>query len=116
MKNILAITMVLFTFASFAQKEKKVQEFVIQTSAECNECKERIENKLNYIKGIKFADLDVPSKKLTVKFQTKKISLAEIKAIVAGLGYDADEVKANTKAYEALPQCCKVAGMEHIEK
>lgn len=111
MKNIIAMAFVMFTLTSFAQK--KVQEVVIQTSAECGSCKDRIESKLNYVKGIKFAELDVPSKELTVKFKTKNISLKEIKEMVVGLGYQADEMVANDAAYEALPTCCKVGGMEH---
>ncbi len=117
MKNVLLIAFALFTLTANAQeKPKKTQEVVIQTSAECNTCKEKIEGVLNYTSGIKFADLDVPSKKLTVKFKTKKISLAEIKEMISELGYDADEVKADEKAYETLPECCKVGGMEHMEK
>lgn len=115
MKNVIAITMMMFTFGTMAQKEKKVEEKVIQTSAECNECKERLETKLNYTKGIRFAELDVPSKKLTVEYKTKTISLTEIKTIISELGYDADELKANSDAYKALPECCKVGGMEHKE-
>ncbi len=115
MKNILTIALVLFTLTAFGQKQKKVQQIDIQTSAECGSCKERLEGKLNYTSSIVFADLDVPSKVLTVKFKTKKISLEEIKKIVSELGYDADEMKANPTAYEALSQCCKVGGMEHNE-
>ncbi len=116
MKNVLVLAFALFTLTAFAQtKTKKVETVKIQTSAECNSCKERLEGKLNYTKGLKFAELDVPSKVLTVKFKTKTISLAEIKKIVSDLGYDADEVKANPAAYAVLPECCKVEGMEHIE-
>jgi copper chaperone CopZ len=113
MKNLVVLVFALFTLTAFGQK--KVEEVIIQTTAECNECKERIENKLNYTKGVKFADLDVLSKKLTVKFKTKNITLQEIKTIVSELGYDADDTKANQEAYKSLPECCKVAGMEHTE-
>jgi mercuric ion binding protein len=113
MKNMLVMVFALFTLTSFSQK--KIEQIIIQTSAECGSCKERLEGKLNYTKGIKFADLDIPSKKLTVKFKTNKISEEEILKIVSDLGYDADNLKANPKAYEALPQCCKVNGMEHDE-
>lgn len=92
-------------------QDKKIITDTIQTTAECGECKERVEGKLNYTKGIKFAELDVESKKLIVKFDQRKISEAEIKAIVSSLGYDADEVKANKEAYDALPNCCKIGGM-----
>jgi len=113
MKNLVVLVFALFTLTAFGQK--KVEEVIIHTSAECGSCKERLEGKLNYTRGIKFAELDVPSKDFTVKFQSEKISLMEIKKIVSELGYDADDVKANQDSYSALPECCKVGGMEHTE-
>jgi mercuric ion binding protein len=110
MKTIITIIFAFFAMTTFAQKE--VKEIKIHTSAECGSCKKRIEGKLNYTKGIRFAELDVPSKDVTVQFQSDKISEAEIKKIIADLGYDADEVKADKKGYEALPGCCKVGGMK----
>ncbi|MEZ4889171.1 MAG: cation transporter [Crocinitomicaceae bacterium] len=110
MKNLLVAFALLFIGNSFAQELKKVEEVVIQTSAECNDCKVRLEDKLNYTKGIRFADLDVPSMKLTVSYTTKKIDLATIKQIISELGYDADDVKANPAAQKALPACCQPHG------
>lgn len=90
----------------------QTKEVVIHTSAECGSCKKRIEEKLNYTSGIRFAELDVPSKNLTVKYTEKKITLKEIKHILSELGYDADEVKANPESVEKLPECCKPGGMK----
>ena len=90
----------------------QTEEVIIHTSAECGSCKDRIEGKLNYTSGIRFAELDVPSKDLTVKYNPKKITIKEIKEILSELGYDADEVKANPKAVEKLPACCKPGGMK----
>ncbi len=111
MKNIIMLTFVLFTLTAFGQK--KAEKVVLQTSAECQSCKERLETKLNYTKGVRFAELDVPSKMLTVEFNSNKISIKEVKEIVVALGYDVDDLKANPEAYEALPACCKVGGMDH---
>lgn len=68
---------------------------------------------LNYTKGVKFGELDVPSRKVTVKFSPSVITLDEIKKKISELGYDADDVKANHDAYEKLPSCCKIGGHEH---
>jgi mercuric ion binding protein len=49
-------TLFLFLFLSgLTFGQKKVEEAVIQTSAQCGDCKERIEGKLNYTKGVVFA-------------------------------------------------------------
>lgn len=111
MKYILLISIALMSMSlSFKPKTETV---IIKTSAECGECKERIEAKLNYTKGISFADLNYETQELTVKFKPDVISLLEIKTIVSELGYDADDVKANPTAQNALPACCQPNGMKH---
>ncbi len=115
MRNTFILALVLLISAtSFGQKKApKSQTAVILTTAECNDCKERIEGMLNYTKGVKFGELDVPSRKVTVKFSPSVITLDEIKKKISELGYDADDVKANHDAYEKLPSCCKIGGHEH---
>jgi len=112
MKQVLLIISLLFITAAKAQEQvPAVMQVEIKTSAECGDCKDRIEEKLNYTKGIVFAELDYKTKLLVVKFKTKKISVAEIKTILSELGYDADEVKAIPSAQKALPLCCQPGGM-----
>ena len=109
--------LLMFFTAGFTQaqeKEQKFQTVVIQTSAECGDCKDRIEEALNYTKGVVFAELDLETKKVTVRFTTKKISLQEVKQAIATIGYDADEVKAEPKAQLSLPKCCQPNGMKNL--
>jgi mercuric ion binding protein len=103
--------MSLYNLSAQEIKKKKTETVVIKTTAECGDCKERIEEKLNYMKGIVFSDLDFESKKLTVKFKPTLISLDEIKKIVSDLGYDADEMKADPVEQKKLPACCLPGGM-----
>lgn len=114
MKNGLMILMALFMLnTAFSQEKKsKTQTVVIQTSAECGDCKDRIEEGLNYTKGVAFAELDLESKKVTVKFNPKKITLQAVKEKINAIGYDADEMKANPEAVKKLPACCQPGGME----
>lgn len=107
---ILSIFLVLLGSNAFSQKFSTA---TIQTSAECGDCKERIESVLNYTKGVKFAELDIPSKVLTVKYKTATISLDQIRSIVSEIGYDADHVKANPEKVAKLPLCCQPGGMDH---
>lgn len=109
MKTILVVC-IAFLALGFKQ-EAKTQLVTIKTSAECGQCKDRIESKLNYTKGIVFSELDFKTKDLTVKFKPAKITLEQIKQIVAEIGYDADDVKANVDAQKALPMCCQPHGM-----
>lgn len=109
MKTIgMIIAMLLLTTSTFAQNAEEVK---LKTSAECGECKQRIEDKLNYVAGIRFAELDVPTKVLTIKFSPNKISLSEIQTILSELGYASEDVQANPEAVAKLPECCQPGGM-----
>ena len=115
MKNGLMILMAMFMFNTALSQEKKskTQTVVIQTSAECGDCKDRIEEGLNYTKGIVFSELDLESKKVTVKFNSKKISLQQVKEKINEIGYDADDMKAKPEAVQKLPACCQPGGMKN---
>lgn len=114
MKQLLLIIVAIFIAGtSFSQeKTSKFETVVIQTSAQCGDCKERIEGGLNYMKGVSFAELDLESKKVTVKFNTSKVSLDEVKKKINTIGYDADDYKADSEAVLKLPACCQPGGME----
>ena len=111
MKSLLVVVFLMLGFTIFSQEKSKNQVIVIQTSAECGQCKERIENQLNYTKGIKYAELNLEDLKLTVKYNSSKITLEEIKTQITKLGYDANDVKAEKEAYQKLPKCCQINGM-----
>ena len=113
MKQVIVSLLVLLLVGTVSAQEKTSVKHtaVIKTSAECGQCKERVEGKLNYTKGISFAELNYETRELTVKFRADKISLDEIRKLVSELGYDADEVKANPEAQSKLPMCCQPGGM-----
>lgn len=97
------IVILLGSIMSYAQ----VQIITIQTSAQCEMCKHSIEKKVRGIKGVKSAALDIQTKSLKVKYDTKKVDEKRIKMAISQIGYDADEVKADEKAYAQLKECCK---------
>lgn len=92
------------------KKEKKSKELVvveIQTSAICGMCKKRLEHDIAFEKGVKSVELDDETKVLTVKYKSGKNTKENIKKAITKVGYDADEMMAEQKAYDALPDCCK---------
>jgi copper chaperone CopZ len=93
-------------------KPNKFETIVLKTSAQCGDCEQRIEDALNYTKGIKYAELNLEANVVTVKFQISKISLQEIKTILNNTGYDADDMKAPEESVKRLPACCQPGGME----
>ena len=113
MKTLL-ITIALLSVAgtTWGQKTPKTQTIVIHTSAECEQCEERLENGLNFTRGVSFAELNLETQDITVKYSTKKMTPEKLRSIINELGYDADATKAKPEAQEKLPSCCKPGGME----
>jgi copper chaperone CopZ len=112
MKKVVSLIVLMSSLFFAVSAQEKKQEVTIHTSSQCGDCKERIENKFNYTKGIIFAELNLETDDLTVKFRTDKISLQEIKDILNELGYEADDQKAKLEQVMTLPECCQPNGME----
>lgn len=114
MKNLFLILLVsVFSFSvneANAQDNKKTATIKIKTSAQCDMCKERLEKAFAYEKGVKKSELDVETAVFTVEYNPKKTTPEKLKDAVTKVGYDADELPANEKAYEQLPACCQKGG------
>jgi periplasmic mercuric ion binding protein len=87
--------------------QAKLDTVKIKTSAECDMCKTKIEKEVGLTKGVKRATLDLATRELTVIYNPAKTTVAKIKTVISNAGYDADEVKANNRAKNKLPDCCK---------
>ena len=114
MKNLFILLLVsVFSFSinnAKAQDTKKTATIKIKTSAQCEQCKERLEKAFAYEKGVKKSELDVETAVFTVEYNPKKTTPEKLKEAVTKVGYDADELPANKKAYEKLPACCQKGG------
>jgi copper chaperone CopZ len=107
MKTILISFLLLFGTPLFAQKTIVLQ---IQTSAQCGDCKERIETALNQSKGVVYAELNLETKVVDVKFKPAKTNKEALQMVLVNIGYQADDRKANPEALKALPLCCQPGG------
>ena len=94
-------------------KIKGSEQLQFKTSAVCDMCKARLEKSLAYEKGVQAANLDVPSKVLTVTYNPAKTSAEVLRTAVQKTGYDADNVTADARAYDRLPECCKKTASAH---
>ncbi len=97
--------------ASTAKKGTEMVQF--KTSAVCDMCKSRLEKSLAYEKGAQDANLDVPSKVLTVTYNPAKTNASTLRTAVQKTGYDADQLTADARAYDRLPECCKKTAGTH---
>lgn len=102
------LSFVLFFISILSINAQVKKEIQIKTSAQCGMCKDRIEKALSYEKGISSSSLDLKTKVVTVVYNSKKISPDKIRLAISKVGYQADDLKADPFAYEALPPCCKL--------
>jgi len=105
--TFMAVVMLLITVGMNAQTQAKPAEVKIKTSAICGMCKKTIEKALSKEAGVQKSTLDVNSKVVTVQYDPKTTSPEKIRTAISKAGYDADDVKADPKAYKNLDECCK---------
>ena len=85
----------------------------IKTSAICDQCKERLEHNISFEKGVKFVELNDSTKVLTIVYKNGKNDMEKLKTAITKVGYDADDLVADPKAYDRLPPCCKKDNTPH---
>jgi periplasmic mercuric ion binding protein len=106
--SVLAVTIGI---NSFSQTNKQVNKSSVKTETvkvlgNCEICKARIE-KAAKAEGAAKAEWNDDSKLLSVTYDTSKTSLDKICKKIATAGHDNDKAKADDKAYNSLPGCCK---------
>jgi len=106
--------LLLIASGAYAQKKVVVAEF--KTSAVCGMCKKTLEEGIIYEKGVKKSNLDVDSKIFKVWYREDKTNEEKLRTAISLLGYDADTVAADPKAYDNLHPCCKKDFAGHKEE
>ena len=106
-RNLVIVMMIFFGLTAYSQNTDTLK---ITTSAQCGMCKDALEKAMAYERGVIDSELDLSDKVLTVIYKTTRTDAEKIRKAVSDVGYDADEVKANERAYSKLPACCKKTG------
>ena len=96
-----------FTITASAQQKKPITVKIQTPTAQCEECKLRIEQYLKYEDGVTKVVVYPKSKYTNVTYLADRTNIENIKTAIANIGYDADDVKANEEAYNKLPKTCK---------
>lgn len=104
MKKVAVIIILITINLTVNAQVKKVE---IKTSAICEMCKNTIEKDMAFEKGVKSSSLDLETKILTIEFNAKKTNPEKIRTRITKIGYHADDMQRDMKAYENLPECCK---------
>ena len=102
----LAALLMLYSSAGYSQLRNS-EEVEIKTSAQCPMCKESIEEMLTFERGVRHALLDMETKKVTVRYNSRRTDADRLRKAITKLGYDADDMEGDSEAYANLPACCK---------
>ena len=85
---------------------------------QCGMCDMNIKQGLKKIDGIAKSTSDwmgdESERKTVVVYDSEKLDLKTIEETISNLGYQANSKLANTVAYEKLPACCKIGGMDKL--
>jgi copper chaperone CopZ len=107
LKSALIIFIALILAFSMLFSNDNLITVKIKTSAQCEMCQDRIQKHLIKQNGIEKAELELDSAICSVEYDPTIISLDKIREEISSIGYDADEIQANKRAYKKLPKCCK---------
>ena len=92
---------------SIEESGLKLQSETFTVYGNCGMCKRTIEGSLKAEVGISEAIWDIESGEMKVSFDSKSISLEDIKQKIAHVGYDTDTHRAKVDVYNNLPGCCQ---------
>jgi mercuric ion binding protein len=103
----IVISLIAIIILSISGIKAQIIEAQIKTSGQCEHCKEALEKNLRFEKGVKKVSFDIESHVVNVKYDEAKTTIRNIQVAITKLGYDADSLLADPKAYQKLNACCK---------
>ena len=94
-KALMAIAIILFTSAAFAQKQevKKVETVVFNVEMDCHGCANKIKKNLPFEKGVKDLKVDFDKQKVTLVYKTKATTKEALKKAIEKLKFKVTEAK-----------------------
>jgi copper chaperone CopZ len=95
------------TFGARAQQKKPLTVKIQTPTAQCEACKQRLEEYLKYEEGVTKVVAYPRSRYTMVTYLADRTNIENIKTAIANLGYDADDVPADPEAFMKLPKTCK---------
>ncbi len=109
---ILTVAIALLSLLN-ATAQQKTETVTIKTEIACDHCKvcescgSNLETAIYKLKGVKRVDILEKENIIRVAYNTKKVTLEDIKIAITKSGFSADELKADATAYANLDDCCK---------
>lgn len=113
-RNLCKIVTLLIILSNFSYSQENNDSLAIFArvtisvpTVKCGTCVKTVTNALKDLEGIKEVTVDRKTKMAAIKYDITKLKVADIEIAIAKSGYDANEVKHDKKAYDALDSCCR---------
>lgn len=105
--SLTAILMLILAMTINLKAEEKLTSAKIKSPVQCEMCDATIKKGLAKVSGIDSVVVDLENQIITVAYDEEETSIERIRRAISKLGYDADDVKADPRAYSKLSKCCK---------
>ncbi len=109
MKKFLTVAL-LFSASLLVAQDKKTTSLDIHTSTVCDMCEATIKDNMIYEKGVKSVSVDLATNTIHLEYDAKKTDPQALRVAVTKLGYYADDLPGDEKAFKKLPACCQKEG------
>ena len=95
-----------------SQTEASLTEIKLP-SVQCEACALKITTALKKEAGVKEVNVDLEKKLAKFSYVKAETDPGKLEIAITKAGYDANSRKADQKAYDGLPGCCKVSDHQH---
>lgn len=95
-------------------KSSVINTVLISTpTIKCKTCEKNIIKAFRNNNSITKVKVNLKNKNVEIDYDQALITVEQIRKIISKAGYDADDVKRDTDAYESLDECCKDDSEHH---
>lgn len=109
MKITIILLFALWAVQASAQHEPDAHLDIVSSTV-CDMCERTIEENLIYEKGVQKVDVDLATSTVHITYRTGRNTPEGLRAALVKLGYSADGVPGDAKAFAKLPACCQKEG------
>ena len=94
MKKLMILMAFMATVMTMSadNKQKKLQTVTFNVSMHCENCQKKIEGTIGWEKGVKDLKTNLQDKTVTIKYDSKKTTPAQLQKRIEKLGYQAEIV------------------------
>jgi len=95
--------------SAITAKEAEIKTPTLQ----CSSCEVTVKNAVKKVDGVQSVAVDADNKVVRVAYAEGGTDVNQLESAIAKAGYQANDKKADPKAYKGLPECCKMESGAH---